>query len=172
MCPRDSEQAHKWDSTATWELDAPGGPDREKSPLETQSGSSGNVAGLYSLVTRKSFFLLLKEPLGAKGTPRSAILFHVRRSSPLRFRLLTEPTVWRRYHYWCSPPTPVITWADLLGTHLDETLRSLYRSYSSSSSYSSSNFYFHRTLGRLLLPFKLDNLRLSHYFILATNFTS
>lgn len=46
-----------------WELDVPGELDREK-----QSGISGHVLGLFSLITRNSLFSLLKEPFGAKDT--------------------------------------------------------------------------------------------------------
>lgn len=51
-----------------WELDVPGELDKEK-----QSGISGHLLGLVSLITRNSLFLLLKEPFGAKYT--SGVIF-------------------------------------------------------------------------------------------------
>lgn len=62
------ELTHKQDPIAMWELDVPGELDKEK-----QSGISGHLLGLVSLITRNSLFLLLKEPFGAKYT--SGVIF-------------------------------------------------------------------------------------------------
>lgn len=66
------------------------------------------------------------------------------------------------------PLIPAITCAYLLGTHLDEILKSIYQPHSGKQ----VKFLFQSNSIKTFNSYEVGNLRLSYYFILSTDFAS